>query len=711
MAVTTLTRRFEVRDRETGLRIRSGLRLLALAGLVVSGCGSPPQTGERAADGLLERPGLQAVVDRQVARDGAGLTARLDDPDPVVRARAAFALASVQDQGALPALRRLLEDRDVGVRADAVFALGQSADSTAAWELWQDYEQERDPAVRRLILEALGKIGGPDDLGRLAGLRVGGEEEAALALAIGRFAIRGIHDPAALERLLDDLDDRDPLVRRNAAYYFGRSARTGAWAPRADLVRARLDGLDRDDEASGFLIQGLGRLAEEGDTERIIDRLHTSSDWRIRVLAARALAGRAGSSAQAALLEALDDEQAVPGGNGSVHVAVAAAEGLAGIGQPDEMLVARVRSWIEAHPDAWQTSAALLPILIRGGESGFVESWLEGHREEPGARTRAVAALGQVPGPAGLERLRALAVSVDVATAAAALDALAGRWRRERRRPAADPAPYARVFIGALGRPDRGIVLSAAGALADSAFRPLGAADALIRCYRRLRSPDDVEAMTAVLAALGRLGDRGALPLLQRVAGDPNPVLQAAARGAVERLTGSAAAPAPAGQPEPTPPVNWTRLAAWGDHPCLVLVTRRGNITVELDPLEAPQTVDTILRLAVEGRYDGVPFHRVVPNFVIQGGDFERGDGLGGPGFAIRSEFTRIPFERGVIGMASAGKDTESSQYFITHSPQPHLDGRYTAFGRVVEGLEAVDTIREGDRVVRALVVTGPGRP
>ncbi len=692
-------------------RLAGRLRPVVLVGLVVSGCGSPPRSGERAADGLLKRPELQAVVDRQVARDGAGLTARLDDPDPEVRARAAFALASVQDEGALPALRRLLEDRDAGVRADAVFALGQSADSTAAWELWQSFEQERDPEVRRLILEALGKIGGPDDLGRLAGLRVAGEEEAALALAIGRFAIRGIHDPAAVERLLDDLDDRDPLVRRNAAYYFGRSARTGAWAPQADRVRARLDALDRDDEATGFLIQGLGRLAEEVDGERIIERLYTSGDWRIRVLAVRALAGRAGGSARAALLDALDDEKSAPGGSGSVHVAVAAAEGLAGIGQPEEMLTTRVRSWIEAHPDAWQTGAALLPILIRGGESGFVESWLEGHREEAGARTRAVAALGQVPGPAGLERLQALAASTDVATAAAAIDALAGRWRRERRRPEADPASYAEVYVGALRRPDRGIVLSAAGALADSAFRPLGAADALIRCYRQLLSPGDVEAMTAVLGALGRLGDRGALPLLQRVTGDPNPVLQEAARGALERLTGVAAAPSPAGEPESTPSVDWTRLAAWGDHPRLVLVTRRGNITVELEPLEAPQTVDTILRLAVEGHYDGVPFHRVVPNFVIQGGDFERGDGLGGPGFAIRSEFTRIPFERGVIGMASAGKDTESSQYFITHSPQPHLDGRYTAFGRVVEGLEVVDTIREGDRVVRALVVTGPDRP
>ncbi len=94
----------------------------------------------------------------------------------------------------------------------------------------------------------------------------------------------------------------------------------------------------------------------------------------------------------------------------------------------------------------------------------------------------------------------------------------------------------------------------------------------------------------------------------------------------------------------------------------------------------------------------------MVPGFVIQGGDVGRGDGWGGPGFAIRSELTRISFDRGVLGMASAGKDTEGSQYFVTHGMQPHLDGRYTAFGRVVSGMQVVDAIQRGDRVRRAVV-------
>jgi peptidylprolyl isomerase len=105
------------------------------------------------------------------------------------------------------------------------------------------------------------------------------------------------------------------------------------------------------------------------------------------------------------------------------------------------------------------------------------------------------------------------------------------------------------------------------------------------------------------------------------------------------------------------------------------------------------------MKLATQrGFYRGLPFHRVVPNFVIQGGD-PRGDGWGGPGFSIRSEFSPLTYETGMLGVASAGKDTEGSQFFITQSPQPHLDGRYTIFGKVVTGMDVVDKIQVDDHI------------
>jgi cyclophilin family peptidyl-prolyl cis-trans isomerase len=133
--------------------------------------------------------------------------------------------------------------------------------------------------------------------------------------------------------------------------------------------------------------------------------------------------------------------------------------------------------------------------------------------------------------------------------------------------------------------------------------------------------------------------------------------------------------------------------------------TVRGDIVLELDRSLAPFTVMSFLKLATgRGFYHGQTFHRVVPNFVIQGGD-PRGDGWGGPEYTLRSEFSSGTFATGTLGMASSGKDTEGSQFFITQSPQPHLDGRYTIFGRVLSGMDVVDKIQVDDHIYGVTII------
>lgn len=139
-----------------------------------------------------------------------------------------------------------------------------------------------------------------------------------------------------------------------------------------------------------------------------------------------------------------------------------------------------------------------------------------------------------------------------------------------------------------------------------------------------------------------------------------------------------------------------------------VVTTSKGAFTIELLPEAAPLTVDNFVQLARRGYFDGITFHRVVPNFVIQGGD-PRGDGNGGPGYSIRCEINQAPFVRGAVGMALSGKDTGGSQWFVTHAPQPHLDGGYTVFGRVVAGMNVVDNIVRGD-VIRSVAVQETSR-
>lgn len=144
---------------------------------------------------------------------------------------------------------------------------------------------------------------------------------------------------------------------------------------------------------------------------------------------------------------------------------------------------------------------------------------------------------------------------------------------------------------------------------------------------------------------------------------------------------------------------RWNRLWKLGEHPVWILDTEQGPVRLELDLLTAPATVAAVDSLTRSGAYNGVPFHRVVPNFVIQGGDIERGDGFGGPDFIIPTEGSEQPFDRGALGIASAGTDTEGSQYFIMHQWKPHLNGRYTRFGRVISGMDVVDRIVQGDSV------------
>jgi peptidyl-prolyl cis-trans isomerase B (cyclophilin B) len=132
----------------------------------------------------------------------------------------------------------------------------------------------------------------------------------------------------------------------------------------------------------------------------------------------------------------------------------------------------------------------------------------------------------------------------------------------------------------------------------------------------------------------------------------------------------------------------------------VTLETSKGMIELELFPEHAPKTVNNFVFLAEEGFYDGVAFHRVIPNFMVQGGD-PTGTGRGGPGYQFEDEFDNNPLthEQGVISMANAGPNTNGSQFFITHKPQPHLDGKHTVFGTVVNGQEVVDAVEQGDEI------------
>ena len=137
----------------------------------------------------------------------------------------------------------------------------------------------------------------------------------------------------------------------------------------------------------------------------------------------------------------------------------------------------------------------------------------------------------------------------------------------------------------------------------------------------------------------------------------------------------------------------------------IIMLETSGQIRIEFYSEDAPKTVENFVTLASRGFYDGLTFHRVVPGFVVQGGD-PKGDGTGGPGHTVKAEFNARKHARGTLAMArSQHPDSAGCQFYITYGPQPHLDGNYTVFGQVVAGMEHVDGIKQGDRMRSVTIV------
>ncbi len=131
--------------------------------------------------------------------------------------------------------------------------------------------------------------------------------------------------------------------------------------------------------------------------------------------------------------------------------------------------------------------------------------------------------------------------------------------------------------------------------------------------------------------------------------------------------------------------------------------TEKGDLVLELFAADVPKTVNNFVFLSREGFYDGLTFHRVIADFMVQGGD-PTGTGSGGPGYKFADEFTSHRHGTGTLSMANSGANTNGSQFFITYAPQPHLDGKHSVFGQLTAGTDVLDKIRSGDRIVRVVI-------
>ena len=230
----------------------------------------------------------------------------------------------------------------------------------------------------------------------------------------------------------------------------------------------------------------------------------------------------------------------------------------------------------------------------------------------------------------------------------------------------------------------------------------------LIAAYRASLGDESYVARAAILAALVGIDPSAARPLLEEALRDREWAVRVRAATLLEEREGGvdAAASIRPAVGRQLSDSEWQGLVSPVFSPHAYIETDFGVVEIELAVLDAPQTVANFISLARGGFFNGMAIHRVVPNFVVQAGD-KRGDGEGGPGYTIRDEINMRPYLRGTVGMALDWEDTGGSQFFITHSPQPHLDGRYTVFGHVVAGMEIVDRLMPWDVIQRVRIWDG----
>lgn len=416
-------------------------------------------------------------------------------------------------------------------------------------------------------------------------------------------------------------------------------------------------------------------------------------------------------------------------------------------------------------PDELERNRVFAEIVYREdrralGNDNFFERNLLASPHPAVSRWSAIA-LGRIGDPRSLPWLFLAFRAPDAALRASAAFAVGEIEDRETlKSEARSPDPRARQELGMLLADSAPLVrMRAVEALGKAGFP----ADlpALTDCVRNTRIdvvPERQAFLDLAITALMRIGDPAALPLLRSLAADLDPQIQRRAANALVRMRARSARPVflgllespdadertdavrgldPEGPEgirarvqalgEPGGPRASQELAAAVpdspgpaestltdltcsmlatarlDRTVAVIETDRGDIEIELFREDAPATTAAFIRLAQGGFYNGLTFMRVVPFFVIQGGGPRNGQ-EGGPGYALRCEINMQPFVRGSVGMAPAGKDTGGSQFFITLSPQPHLDGGYTCFGRVISGMQVADRIIPGDVVRRVRI-------
>ena len=630
------------------------------------------------------------------------LVTLLGDTDARVRRRAALAIGRVGLAAGVAPLIGRLQDPDADVRAMVAFALGLVGDASAVDPLVTTLG-DPSPLVKGRAAHALGLIG-PDKAARAA---------PSVAQMVRQLVDAGaIGTPPA-----DDATQMSPeadAVRRGLIALTALRSYDG-------LATAVLDGQGRPRSSWWPVAASLSRVADDRAVPALVELVSSPSPFTAGY-AVRGLGERKAVSAVPTLLPLLEVTRDV---HPQVRVSVVRTVGQLRESRAVAPLLALLRQQGITQGLELEVIGALAQIGGREAEPDFIDRLTA---RSPYVRAAALRALSRVDAMSFTTVLSGLDPDSDWRVRAALADALT-TLEPENATPmlqqlAADTdarvLPHVlrawstlklpgieKPLTAALSRDD--VMVRAEAASIAGRHKLVALRDALLAAWQRAKSDAADDARWAALEALAAIdADAARAPMEETLADQDWAMLLRAARWLVSQDPASDALTRirPARVTASPQLYEAAHLVAPAYSPQVYIETAKGTVQVELAVLDAPLTVENFVTLARRGYFDGLQIHRVVPAFVVQDGD-PRGDGSGGPGYSIRDELNDRPYARGTVGMALSGPDTGGSQLFITHAPQPHLEGRYTVFGEVVQGMDVVDRLEVGDTITRVRVWDG----
>jgi cyclophilin family peptidyl-prolyl cis-trans isomerase/HEAT repeat protein len=623
---------------------------------VLFSCQNKSNGPNKFSDSIVRR--IYEYKDRRLADS---LYQFLHHENPSYRKEAALAFASVQDTTAIERLgKSLARENDDEVRRAIAFAIGQTPSLHSERMLLGALTREKNPTVLSELLEAYGKSTTHWQYVNPAVAHDTIKAEG-LSWSIYRAGLRGKADSIATRTAANLLSKNyDERTRLGAAHYFSRSATAfGAYFK----VISDAATTDPSEEVRMAAVHALRKIPTPESLAVIKQSFEKENDYRLKVNALRALQSFPFSDVKSTLYNALYNRQP--------NVAVTASEVIKAGATED--------NWIELSNLAgrlqhWRVLGNLYDAAMKSSTNKQLA-------EE--VRKRVNNALSPYEKAAYLSALQYDLASYDflkdvmlkadtpIVRTTAASTIVAMNYNKD------FTQAHKKTFVDfareAIGLGDPAVIGTVCSALADEKLNyraTVADFSFLSDARKKLTLPRDFESVE---------------PLENAIA-----YFEGKKRESISN--------------EYNHPIDWEFVSKIPVDQKVRIKTSRGNITIRMLVEDAPGSVENFLKLSQSKYFDKKLFHRVVPNFVIQGG-CNRGDGTGSEDYSIRSEFSMRRYKTGSVGMASAGKDTEGTQWFITHSPTPHLDGRYTIFAEVVDGMDAVHYIEVGDRIISVEVL------